>query len=157
MATFGWSPDAALPAPSLFVPSTPPQAASSVPALDIVSPAAPSRRRTWRRERRPSTSCSKKRSSSRSGSGMLLLLGDDNRMGWVPGEQDVAAGPHRLGLGAPPVLLDRGELLATGGVHDVLDRGPEEAGQLDPPAQDVHAARWLDVGRQQRELLRADS
>src|SRR5919112_1521591 len=108
--------------PPLSVPSTPPHAASSVPALESVRPAAPRRRMSWRRDTRPSTSCSKKRSRSRSVSGMRCLLGGyENRVGWVPGERHLTPGADRLGLGPEAVLLYGGELLAAGGVHDVLD------------------------------------
>src|SRR5215216_4014253 len=109
MAVFGWLPLAALPAPFLFVPSTPPHAASSVPALDIVSPAAPSLRSTWRRDRRPSTSSSKNRSSERSRSGMCCLLGDENRVRGIPGELHVAAGADRVRGVPADVLLHGGE------------------------------------------------
>src|SRR5437764_3475498 len=96
MAVFGWVAVLAT-VPVLFVPFTPPQAASSVPALDMVRPAAPRRASTWRRDSRPSTSSSKNRSSERSGSGMHASLGDEDRMGGVPGEQHLAAGPERVG------------------------------------------------------------
>src|SRR3954447_18516122 len=84
--------------PLSLVPFTSPQAASSVPALESVSPAAPSLRMSCRRDTRPSTSCSKNRSSSRSDSGIYWLLGYEYRMGWVPGKGHLAAGPDRLGL-----------------------------------------------------------
>src|SRR4051812_8474799 len=139
--------------PLSFVPFTSPQAASSVPALDSVSPAAPSLRMSWRRDTRPSTSCSKNRSSSRSCSGIYWLLGDEYRMCWVPGECHIAAGPDRVGLRAEAVLLDGGELLAAGGVHHVLDRGAEEARYLDAPFERVRAGGSVGTGRDQRELL----
>src|SRR3954452_14733714 len=99
--------------PPLSVPFRPPQPASSVPALDSVRPAAPSRFTSSRRDTRPSTTRSKNRSSSRSGSGIGgLLLGYEDRVGWVPCKGHVAAGPDRLGLRSEAILLDGGELLA---------------------------------------------
>src|SRR4051794_33461183 len=142
--------------PPLSVPFTPPQAASSVPALDSVSPAAPRRFTSSRRETRPSTTRSKNRSSSRSGSGIrLLLLGYEYRVCGVPCDRHVAAGTDRFGLRAETVLLDGGELLPARRVHHVLDRGAEEAGYLHAAAQRVGAARDLHAGGHQRELLGA--
>src|SRR3954470_898178 len=128
MAVFGWFADAAFDASFVLVPLTPPHAASSAPALEKVRPAAPRRAMTCRRERRPSTSSSKNRSSERSGSGMHLSLGDEDGMGGVPGEQHLATRAERVGSLAETVLLHGGELLAARGVHHVLDRGAEEAG-----------------------------
>src|SRR5919112_2944758 len=142
--------------PPLSVPSTPPHAASSVPALDSVRPAAPRRLTSWRRDTRPSTSCSKKRSRSRSGSGMRCLLGGyENRVGWVPCEGHLATWADRLGLRPEAVLADGRELLAAEGVDYVLDGGAEEARDLDAAAQRVGAVRRVDAGRDQRQLLGA--
>src|SRR5215210_5438722 len=127
MAVFAWF-AVVFEGPPLSVPSTPPHAASSVPALDSVRPAAPSRLTSWRRDTRPSTSCSKKRSRSRSGSGICCLLGGyEYRVGWVPRERHLATGADGLGLRPEAVLLHGGELLAAGGVDDVLDGRPKEA------------------------------
>src|SRR3954464_6189779 len=114
MATFGWV-AAVVFGPFWLVPFTPPHAASRVPALDIVRPAAPRRRISWRRDTRPSTTCSKKRSSSRSDSGIDGLLGDEYRVGGVPGYGHFSAGPDRVGLRSEAILLDGGELLPAGG------------------------------------------
>src|SRR3954452_10121960 len=117
MATFG-SVAACFVGPPLSVPFTPPHAARSAPALDIVSPAAPSRRISCRRETRPSATCSKKRSSSRrSGSVIYGLLGDENGVGGVPRDGHFTAGADRLGLCSEAVLFHGGELLPAGCVH----------------------------------------
>src|SRR3954453_762268 len=142
----------------LSVPFTPPQAARRVPALEKVSPAAPSRRSPCRRDSRPSTSCSKKRSSSRSRSGIYgLLLGDEDRVDWVPGEQHLATRTERIRSLSRAVLLDGGELLPAGCVDDVLDRGAEEARDLDAAAQVVDPLGRAHLGGQQRDLLGADA
>src|SRR3954469_12953439 len=154
MAVFAWVADVVF-GPLSLVPFTPPHAASRVPALDIVSPAAPSLRISWRRDTRPSSSCSKNRSSSRSGSGINGLLGDEYRVGWIPGKCHIAAGPDRVGLRAEAVLLDGGELLAARGMHHVLDRGAEEARDLHAPLQRVRARGGVGARRDERELLGA--
>src|SRR3954447_1611441 len=153
MAVLGWLAED-LAGPPWSVPLPPPHAARSVPALDSVRPAAPSRFTSSRRDTRPSTTRSKNRSSSRSGSGIGgLLLCYEDRVGWVPCKGHVAAGPDRLGLRSEAILLDGGELLAAGRVHHVLDRGAEEARYLDAAAKRVRAARRVDPGGHERQLL----
>src|SRR3954465_8001413 len=141
--------------PLSLVPFPAPQAASSVPALESVSPAAPSLRMSWRRDTRPSTSCSKKRSSSRSGSGIWWLLGDEYRVGGVPGKGHLAAGPDRVGLRTEAILLYGGELLPAGSVHHVLDRGAEEACELHAALERIRARGCVGARGDQRELLGA--
>src|SRR4051794_17732596 len=82
------------------------------------------------------------------------LLGDDESVLGGPGEEHVltwAEGGVRAA-----VLLDDGELLAAGGLHEVLDRGPEERGKRELTPQDVGARRGRPGGREpQRDLLGA--
>src|SRR3954447_25319307 len=158
IGTLGWctAVDAFLPELSPF---TPPQAARNADPGPSRRPAPARWRMNWRREcSLPSSIRSTMPSRSSCGIGGLLSL-DDERVGGVPGQRDVAAGADRAGSVAVTVGGDHGELTARLGLHDVLDRRAEVARDGDAAVDDVAArARRLAgrVGCRDRDLLRAN-
>src|SRR3954467_8939392 len=136
IATFGWltAVDAFLPELSPF---TPPQAARNADPGPSKRPAPARWRMNWRREcSLPSSIRSTMPSRSSCGIGGLLSL-DDERVGGVPGQRDVAARADRTGGVAGTVRGDHGEPAAGLGLDHVLDRRPQVAGDGDAAVDDV--------------------
>src|SRR4051812_24386567 len=157
IGTLGWytAVDAFLPELSPF---TPPHAARNADPGPSRRPAPARWRMNWRREcSLPSSIRSTMPSRSSCGIGGLLSL-DDERVGGIPGQRDVAPGADRAGGVAVPVGGDHGELAAGLGLDHVLDRCPQVAGDGDAAVDDMGAgARGLagGAGRADLDLLGA--
>ena len=127
-------------------------------APDSASPVEPARPTNRRRDRRSSAS---RRSSARlegTHPAMRGLLGDDEGVLRVPGEQDVAARPERLAARSPRRSARSTVSSSPPGARiRYWSETPRKAATLDLAAQDVGARGRSWPAGDERELLRADA